>query len=110
MRMVMLNGWKDRASSRSLAAVGLNVGTAEAGGSEMLLGLSSGGSSKEEGVGTSRGHQDEFVKGEAFATSLGDTGTGSFGEAEGGNVKLWHFSDTLIIGDGSDNNCGSVSL
>jgi len=86
------------------------VGTAEAGGSEMLLGLSSGGSSKEEGVGTSRGHHDEFVKSEAFATSLGDTGTGSFGEAEGGNVKLWHFSDTLIIGDGSDNNGGSVSL
>lgn len=94
----------------ALAAVGLDVGTLAAGSSEVLLGLTLGGASEEEGVGAGRGLHDELVKSKALAASLGDAGTGSLGEAEGSNVELGHVEDTLIVSHSADNNDGSLGL
>lgn len=46
----------------------------------MLLSLSIFGGSQEKSVGAGRGLHDELIKGHALSTSLGDSGSGSFGE------------------------------
>ena len=94
----------------ALLAVGLDVGADAAGSTEMLLGLSGGGGSQEERVGTSGGLHDEFVKSEAFAAGLGDSGAGSFGEAESGDSQLGAVKDSLVISDGGDGNSDSFLL
>jgi hypothetical protein len=53
---------------------------------------------------------NEFVKSEAFAAGFGDSSTGSFGEAEGSDVQLWHVEDALVIGDGANADSSSVGL
>jgi len=94
----------------ALLAVGLDVGADAAGSSEVLLGLSGGGGSQEQRVGTSGGLHDKFVKSEAFAAGLGDSGAGSFGEAESGDGHFGAFNDSLVVGHGGDGDGDSVSL
>lgn len=59
---------------------------------------------------TSGGLHDKFVKSEAFAAGLGDSGTGSFGEAHSGDVQLGAVEDSFVISDGSDTNGDSTSV
>ena len=66
--------------------------------------------SNVEWLRTSGGLQHEFIKSEAFAAGFGDSSTGSFGEAEGSHVDLWHVENALIVGDGSNADNGSVGL
>jgi len=53
---------------------------------------------------------NELIESQALAAGLGDSGTGSLGEAESGDVDLWQIEDSLIIGDSGDDNNGSISL
>ena len=93
----------------TLTAVGLDV-TLTASSSEVLLGFTGSVCSQEESVSTSGGLHNEFVESHALATSLGDSGTGGLGEAEGSNVNLGHVEESFIIGDGGDGDDGTVSL
>lgn len=91
-------------------AVGLNVGALATGCAEVFLSFTGGGSSQQESVGTGRSLNDEFIDGLALATSLGDAGTSSLGEAESSNVELRAVQKTFIISDSANNNNGSVSF
>ena len=53
--------------------------------------------------------QDELVKGQAFATSLGDSGTGGFGKAKGGHREFGDLVDALVVSHGRHDNCGAVA-
>lgn len=86
------------------------MGASVAGNAEVFLSFTSGGSSQQEGVGTSGSLHNEFINGLALATSFGDAGTGTLGEAEGSNVDLGAVQNTFVIGDGANNNDGSVSF
>ena len=63
---------------------------------------------KEEWL-TSGGVQDEFVKGEALATSLSDSGASSLSETKSSNGELWNLEDSLIICDSADDDGDSVA-
>ena len=53
---------------------------------------------------------DEFVKGEAFATSSSDAGAGSLGEAGSSDGHLTAVKLTHIIGDGTNNNGNALGV
>lgn len=109
----------------ALVAVGLDVGSTTTGGAEVSLGLSVGWASKqesvgayynyileracEEGVRTGGGLHNKLVKSQALSASLGDASACGFSEAECGNSEFWDIKDSQVIGDGADNDCGSVS-
>ena len=86
------------------------MGASVAGNAEVFLSFTSGGSSQQEGVGTSGSLHNEFINGLALATSFGDAGTSSLGEAESSNVDLRAVQNTFVISDSANNNNGSVSF
>merc|ERR1740117_1042961 len=93
------------------ASVGLGVGAGNTDVTEMASGLTLIRSSEEESVGSSRGLHNELVKSHALATSGGNTGTGRFGESEGGDLETsGHVENALIVSHGTDNNGGPVVL
>lgn len=94
----------------TLLAVWADMGALTAWGTEVRLGTSGGVASQEEGTSASWALHDELIEGKASATSLGDSCTGGFGEAETSNGKLWNIENTLVIGDGTNNNSDSVLL
>lgn len=49
---------------------------------------------------------NELVEGEALTTSGGDASTGSLGESKSGDSHLRDSEDSLIIGDGGNDNGG----
>lgn len=49
---------------------------------------------------------NELVEGEALAASGGNASTGSLSESESGNSQLGDSEDSLIIGDGGNDNGG----
>ena len=53
---------------------------------------------------------NEFVKSEAFAASLGDSGTGGLGEAEGSNSQLRYIENSSVVSDGAHGDGNSVGL
>jgi len=53
--------------------------------------------------------QDELVKGQAFASSLGDSGTSRLGETESGYSELGDVVHSLIVSHGGHDNCGAVA-
>jgi hypothetical protein len=53
---------------------------------------------------------DEFVKGEAFATSGGDAGAGSLGEAGSSDGHLTAVKLAHIVGDGTNNNGDALGI
>lgn len=74
---------------------------------EVLDGLASVlGATEKEGVGTSGLLESELVEGDGLATGSLDASTGSGGEAEGSNRDLGDGQETVVIGDGTDNNDG----
>lgn len=64
------------------------------------------GATEKEGVGTSGLLESELVKGDGLAASSGDAGTGGGGEAESRNVHLGDDKETVVIGDGANNDDG----
>lgn len=73
----------------------------------MLDGLARvAGTTEEEGVGTGRLAERKLVKSEALSSGLLDTGTGSAGEAEGGDRELGNLDETKVVGDGTDGDNG----
>ena len=61
---------------------------------------------EKEGVGTGWGAHGELVDCEALTTGLGDSGTGSSGEAKGGDGELWNFQKTVVVGHGTNKDDG----
>lgn len=65
------------------------------------------GATEEESVGTSRGTAGELVEGDGLTTSLHNAGTGTLGEAEGGNGDLLRGGlETVVVGDSANDNNG----
>lgn len=64
------------------------------------------GSTEEEGVGTGRLAERKLVEGEALTSSLLDTGTGSAGEAKGGDRELGNVVEADVVSDGRDGDNG----
>lgn len=54
----------------------------------MLLCFSVLGSSKQEGVGTGGGLENQLVEGEYFTSCFKDSSSGGLGESESGNGDL----------------------
>lgn len=61
---------------------------------------------EEEGVGTSWGTHSELVNGEALTAGGKDARTGSGSEAGGRNGELWDLKETVVVGDGADQDDG----
>src|SRR3954447_9174336 len=66
------------------------------------------GSSEEEGVASGRSTESQLIEGQDFSTSGDDARTGSSSEAEGRNAELGDGQETVVIGDGANNNDGLV--
>jgi hypothetical protein len=122
----------------SVADVGLGAGSWDTwGGSEVTLGLSVLGSSKEEGVGTyynilirievgeedisrflkkracrrtSRCEENKLVQSEALSTCLDNSGSCGFGESESGDGDLGNVEESNIVSDGADNDSDALGL
>ncbi|KAL4903747.1 hypothetical protein BDW74DRAFT_39093 [Aspergillus multicolor] len=74
---------------------------------EVLHGLSGVlGSTEEEGVGSGRGAKSELVQSKSLTTGLLNTGSGSRSEAQGGHRKLGNSEETVVIGNGADDDDG----
>jgi len=96
-------------STLELAALGSDVGLLVLVGTEaeVLESLASVlGATEKEGVGTGGLLKGELVEGDGLATGSLDASTGSGGEAEGSNRDLGDGQETVVIGDGTDNNDG----
>ena len=65
-------------------------------------------STEEEGVASGWGAESELIQGEDLTTGSQDAGTGSGGEAERSNAELWNSQETVVVGDGTDDNNGLV--
>jgi hypothetical protein len=91
---------------RLRAHVGLGARARETGGTEVLLGLSIAVGSEEMNLLAFGSLHNELVEGEALAASGGDASTGSLSESESGNSQLGDSEDSLIIGDGGNDNGG----
>ena len=70
----------------------------------MSLGLAHGRAAEEEGVGARGGLHDELVNSDAGATGLDDAGTGTFREAESGNLELGKLQNSHVISDSADDD------
>lgn len=62
------------------------------------------GATEQEGVGTSGLLQSQLVEGDDLAAGRGDAGTGGGGHTERGNRQLGDGQETVVIGDGADND------
>ena len=51
---------------------------------------------------------NELVEGHALATSLGDSGSSGLSESESSNSELGNLKHSLVIGDGRNDDNGSV--
>jgi hypothetical protein len=54
--------------------------------------------------------ESELVESDAAATSLGDAGTGSLRELESADVHLGAEGETVVVGDGADNDSNLTVL
>jgi len=76
---------------------------------EMLDGLSGVlRSSKEESVASSRGSQRKLVQSQSLTSSSKDARTSSGSESESSHAELRNGQETVVIGDGTDNDDGLV--
>lgn len=64
------------------------------------------GSTEEEGVGTGGLLESELIESQGLAASGEDASAGSGGETEGRNGDGGDLEETVVIGDGTDNNDG----
>jgi hypothetical protein len=52
---------------------------------------------------------NKFIERETLASSLGDSGSGTFSESEGTDLKIGDNQKSFIISDSSYNNCNLVA-
>lgn len=65
-------------------------------------------STEEEGVASGRSAESKLIQGEDLTTGGQDAGAGSGGEAEGGDAQLGDGQETVVVGDGADDDDGLV--
>lgn len=74
---------------------------------EVADGLAVGaGATEQKGVLAGGGAAGELVKSEDLTASLEDAGTGTLGEAEGSDGDLGGLEETVVVGDGANNDNG----
>lgn len=66
------------------------------------------GSTEEEGVASGRGAESKLIKGEDLTTGSQDASASGGGEAEGSDAELGDGQETVVIGDGADDDDGLV--
>lgn len=64
------------------------------------------GATEEEGVGTGRGAHGQLIDGQGLTAGSDNAGTGGVGVAEGGNRQLGELQETVVVGDGADQDDG----
>lgn len=64
------------------------------------------GASDNHGVLTLGGSEGQLVQSDGFTTSLDDSSLGTCGESEGGNGSLGGFQQSVVVGNGTNNNDG----
>lgn len=78
---------------------------------EVLDGLTAVlGSTEDQGVASGRSTESKLVQGDGLTTSSDNAGTGGGSEAEGGNGGLGEGQETVVIGDGADDDDGALLL
>jgi hypothetical protein len=75
--------------------------------SDSLSGVS--WTSDEQSVLTQWGAGSQLVQSDSLTTSLDNLSTGTSGESQSGDCGLWELEDTVVIGDGTNNNNGLLS-
>jgi len=68
------------------------------------------GTAKNQGVGTGRGTQSQLVKGDGLTTSGDDASAGGSGETQSSNGELRHGQETVVVGNGANDNNGSLVI
>lgn len=100
-------------SALELATLGLDEGFLVLVGTEaeVLDGLTAVlGSTEDQGVASGGGTESKLVQGDGLTTSSDNAGTGGGSEAEGGNGGLGEGQETVVIGDGADDDDGALLL
>lgn len=64
------------------------------------------GAAEEEGVGAGGLLESQLVEGDDLAAGSGDAGTGGGGDAESGDRDLGDGQETVVIGDGANDDDG----
>lgn len=78
---------------------------------EVLEGLTSVlGAAEQEGVASGRRTQSQLIQRQALAASSDNTSTGGGSESQGSDRDLGDLEETVVVGDGADNNDGLVGL
>ena len=75
---------------------------------EVLEGLAGLWSTEEEGVASGWGAKSELIQGKDLTTGSQNAGASGSGEAEGSDGELWDSQETVVVGDGTDNDNGLV--
>lgn len=65
-------------------------------------------SSQKQGVAASWGSQGQLIQGQDLTSSSDDAGASSGGESESSDAELRNGQETVVIGDGANNNDGLV--
>jgi len=68
------------------------------------------GAPQQDSVGTGGGTESELIEGDGLTTSGQDAGAGGSSEPQSSDGELGDLKDTVVIGNGSDNNNGLVGL
>lgn len=78
---------------------------------EVLVGLTGSAlAADEDGVGAGRGAEGELVEGEGLTAGGDDALAGRAREAEGGDGHLGDDEETLVVGDGADEDEDLVAV
>lgn len=78
---------------------------------EVLEGLTAVlGSTEDQGVAAGRSTESKLIQGDGLTTGSDNAGTGGGSEAEGGNGGLGEGQETVVIGDGADDDDGALLL
>ena len=68
------------------------------------------GTTEEEGVGTSGLLESELIESDGLASSSEDARASRGSEAEGSDIQLGNLEETVVIGDGADNDDGLLLI
>lgn len=66
------------------------------------------GTTEDQGVASGGGSESELVQGDGLTTGGNDAGTGGGSEAEGRDGGLGELEESVVIGDGTDNDDDSL--
>ena len=66
------------------------------------------GATEDQGVAAGGGTQSKLVQGDGLTAGGDDAGTGGGGESQGSDGDLGEGQQTVVVGDGADNNDGAL--